>query len=84
MGQFSDFRASSEETEPQFRNLCNTQSKIGFTKKFHLSQKSKSTIKESKSMLESTRANVAKRRWRDTNWTNWVWHMAKSKRMMCR
>ena len=36
MGQFSDFRASSEETEPKFRNLRNTLSKIGLTKNFHL------------------------------------------------
>ena len=63
MDQFSDFGASNEETEPKIGIYEKKKlSKIGPTENFHLSQKSKSIVKDSKSLLKSTKANVAKKR----------------------
>ena len=84
-GPIQWFRSFKWRNRAQNRNLWKKKlSKIGPTENFHLSQKSKSIVKDSKSLLKSTKANVAKKRWRDTNWTNRVWHAEKFERMMCR
>ena len=51
-----------KKQSPKLESMKKKLSKIGPTENFHLSQKSKSIVKDSKSLLKSTKANVAKKR----------------------